>query len=197
MENSERKDFAKALAAQSEIYNREVSPTLANIFFSTLSDYSLGDVLRAFRSHNRDPDSGRFFPKPADLVKHLGASQPKTLSVTERAEIAWATVESEISRAGPYQPLVLEDQQAIAAVKHIGGWKKLCCQTYNQLVWTKKDFLVAYDTYENAPIESLPSRLPGLAELTAASKSRNIGIAQNQNEEPNYDGLYQRLGADA
>ena len=175
MRDEDAGEFAKALAAQGVIYpKRGITDDLAEIYFSVLSDYELHEVLAAFKAHNLDPVAGPFFPKPADLVKHLDTNKPRKMEVRDRACLAWGALMGAIQDIGPYRTLKLEDQQAIAAVKHLGGWKKICEATHAQLVWLEKDFFAAYDTYENAPLEYLPKTLPGLPELMRVKRAKTI-----------------------
>ena len=173
MENQDKHEFEKLMVGCGEIYKREITKALLKIYFCVLEKYSIGQVQHAFNQHMINPDQGRFFPKPADLMAHLETS--RDLDVKDRAEIAWAAIHGAIERVGPYQKLELEDKQALAAVKAIGGWKKLCTCTYDQLIWLKKDFLQTYDTFENAPLETLPKNLPGLVELQKHKLEQKTG----------------------
>ena len=105
-----------------------------------------------------DPVDGKFFPKPANIIKYL---KPKELSPEEKAELAWAQIEREIRRTGSWGKLKLDDKQALAALKSFTTWKGLCSMDVSKLTWAKKEFMSMYSTYEKTPLEMLPSSLPG------------------------------------
>ena len=166
IEDKDKKEFSKLMIGLGETFGKEVTPTLMRIYFNALAAYTIDQVTESINKHVVDPDSGKFFPRPADLIKQLtGDTKQQQREMEGQAEMAWACVEGEISRIGPYANLELEDQVAIACVKSMGGWAALCSCTYDQLTWKKKEFMSMYDTYSRTPLEHLPKRLPGLEEL--------------------------------
>jgi hypothetical protein len=71
MRDQDRIRFASQLAAMAEIYGKGVSEAAAEAWFATLHDVSIEDFERAMMAHLRDPDVGRFVPKPADILAQL------------------------------------------------------------------------------------------------------------------------------
>ena len=114
--------------------------------------------------------NGSFFPKPADIVRHL---QTDEISVEDKATLAWGQVIREIRRTGSWGTLKLDDKQAIAAVKALGSWQQLCGSTETEMTWKKKEFMSIYETYEKTPVEFLPSSLPGRIELVEHKKEQS------------------------
>ena len=169
MNDSDKKDFAELMVGNGEMYNKAVSKSLMQIYFDTLASYSIEDVKKGFGAHSLDAKHGTFFPKPADIVRHLTANE---ISNEELAELAWAQVIREIRRTGSYGTLKLDDKQAIAAVKSLGSWSQLCGSTESEMTWKKKEFISMYETYSRTPIEMLPSSLPG-----------RIGLVEHKREE--------------
>lgn len=162
MNDSDKKDFAELMVGNGEIYNKSVSKSLMQIYFDTLTDYSIEDVKKGFGKHSLDPKHGTFFPKPADIVRHLEAL---TINTEDKATLAWNQIMREIRVTGAYGSLKLDDKQAIAAIKAVKSWKDLCAMPEKDLTWVKKEFIANYAIYENTPVELLPSSLPGLEEL--------------------------------
>jgi hypothetical protein len=132
------------------------------IYFDTFKDYSIEDIKTGFAKHSLDAKHGSFFPKPADIVRHLQTSE---ISVDDKAMLAWGQIMQELRAHGAYGSLKLDDKQAIAALKAVHTWKDFCAMPESNLTWAKKEFLANYRTYENTPAELLPSSLPGLEEL--------------------------------
>lgn len=162
MNDSDKKEFAEVMLANGEIYNKEISKSLMQAYFNALTGFTIDQVKNGMTKHALDPKHGTFFPKPADIVRHLQSSE---LSAEERAEIAWAELERKIRTEGSYGSLVLEDKVAVAAVKGFTSWKDLCMMNTDKMTWAKKEFMSLYGTYDKAPVESLPDSLPGIIEM--------------------------------
>lgn len=187
MNNNDKQSFLVLMTGAGEIYNKEITKSLLAFYFDSLKAHSIESIKNAFSKHSTDPKHGSFFPKPADIVRHLAINPEGVLSVENRAELAWHQVMEKIQRIGSYGSLKLDDKQAIAAIKAVGGWNKVSMATYDQLVWIKKEFLQAYDTYENTPLERLPSSLPGLVELQQhkCQEKKALGSIMQEMEERN------------
>ena len=164
MDNQDKKEFATLITSMSELYGKEASTDLMKLYFEILIDYSIEDVKQGFNKHVLDPKQGTFFPRPADVVRHISSNQP---SLEAKGEMAWAIINKKISSLGSYVNLELGDRQALAAVKALGGWKYVCSKTTEQLVWVKKEFISIYENYENTAMELLPQSLPGRLDLEA------------------------------
>ncbi len=71
MKSTDKPGFAINILAIAEIYGKALSPAAIGIYWNALQGYPLADVQRAIERHVNDPASGQFFPKPADLIRHL------------------------------------------------------------------------------------------------------------------------------
>jgi hypothetical protein len=162
MNDSDKKEFAELMVGSGEMYNKQVSKSLMQIYFDALKDLSIKEINHGFSKHSLDAKHGSFFPKPADIVRHL---QVEHQSCEEKAELAWAQITHEVRRTGTYGNLELDDKQALAALKSFTSWKDFCAMDVDNLTWAKKEFISMYKTYQNTPLEALPSSLPGLLEL--------------------------------
>tara|TARA_R110002020_G_scaffold475890_1_gene713778 strand:- start:38763 stop:39347 length:585 start_codon:yes stop_codon:yes gene_type:complete len=162
MDNSNKQEFAKVFYAMGEFYDKKVSTELLGMYFDDLIEFSIEQVRFGAKSHRQDPKHGTFFPKPADIIRHLETGK---LSPEEQAEIAWAEIMQCLRRNGAYGGLKIENKQAIAAFKAFTTWKEFCAMDASKLVWAKKEFMSMYSTYDKTPLEMLPSSLPGLVDL--------------------------------
>lgn len=188
MQETDKSSFHELMLGAGELYGKEITKPLLRIYFNALEELTMEQVTHAFSAHIKSTDqAGTFFPKPADLIRQItGSVKEQQQLVEDRAEMAWACIEREISRIGSYGTLELEDKQAIAAVKSIGGWRQLCMSTYDQLVWKKKEFMSAYDTYERTDLSALPSKLPGLIELSEHKQEQKQGMKSLMDGLENY-----------
>lgn len=187
MNSQDQNKFKELITVMSETYGEEFTPAKVKLWWNLFKPHSIEVFEQALYTHIACPDAGMFSPKPANLMKFInGTTKENEQLVEDRAEMAWACIELEISRIGSYGTLELEDKQAIAAVKSIGGWRQLCMSTYDQLVWKKKEFMSAYDTYERTPLEHLPNKLPGLIELSEHKQEQQQGMKSLMDGLDNY-----------
>ena len=162
MQELDKADFKMIMVGIGELYNKEITKPLMRIYFSSLANYSLHDVEQGINAHTMDAKHGSFFPKPADIVRHLQTSE---ISQEDKAMLAWSQVIREIRRTGSYGTLKLDDKQALAAVKALGSWQQLCNSTETEMTWKKKEFMNIYETYEKTPLDMLPNSMPGRFDL--------------------------------
>ena len=71
MNSTDKAGFATHILAIAEIYGKALSTPTIGIYWTALQGYPLAEVQRAIERHVHDPDAGRYFPKPADLIRHL------------------------------------------------------------------------------------------------------------------------------
>lgn len=166
MLDSDKANFETLLRGIADVFSSTktivVNMPMLQVYFMSLGGYSYQQVEWAIGEHLKDPVDGKFFPKPANIIKHLAAND---LGPEEQAEIAWAEVMQCLRRNGAYGSLKIENKQAIAAFKAFTTWKEFCAMDASKLVWAKKEFISMYSTYDKTPLEMLPSSLPGLVEL--------------------------------
>ncbi len=87
MNDSEKPKFAQSMAAIGEIYGKDISEVMVGIYWNALKPYPVEDVMRSFQGHTRDTDNGQFFPKPADLLRHIeGNKDGKALMAWSKAQ---------------------------------------------------------------------------------------------------------------
>ncbi len=170
MDDSHKQEFATLFYGLGEYYDKAVSTNLLLIYFDDLKRFNLNDVKHAASQHRLDPKHGAFWPKSADIIRHI---QTGNISVEDKAELAWAQVMREIRVNGAYGSLKLDDKQALAAIKELGTWKELCATPSDKMTFKHREFIATYKTYERTPIDMLPSSMPGLIELQNHKKKQN------------------------
>lgn len=177
MKNEDKRAFFDLMMAAGEVYGREVTQPMAAIYFSALASVSIEQVQTAMMAHMQNPDSGQFFPKPADLIKQMtGTTKQQDAAIEDKAAIAWACIERDIRRIGSYGTLKLEDKQALATVKAMGGWQSICQTETSKMEWKRKEFIRMYETFERMPLEALPSSLPGRIEMSEVKQAGPVAL---------------------
>ncbi len=82
MDDLDRNQFGSYLVSVGELYSKEISSSLIEIYWRIMRQFTLEAIKYAFNKHVLEPDEGRFFPKPAELVKIINARGEKKMRVT-------------------------------------------------------------------------------------------------------------------
>ena len=72
---SDAERFAGIVRQTMEFYDRTVSDAALRMWWATLADRNLQEVQSGFEAHLKDPDRGRWAPKPADIIAQIEAQQ--------------------------------------------------------------------------------------------------------------------------
>lgn len=192
MNDVDKRKFMDLMMSAGEVYSKEVTIPMVTIYFQALASLSIEQASGALMAHMQDPNCGQYFPKPADLMRQIvGTSKQQDAAIEDRAAIAWSCIELQIRRVGVYGSLQLDDRQALATVKAMGGWKDICGTEQAKMEWKRKEFIRMYETFERTPVDALPSNLPGLIELSEhkakaqeGMKSISDGVAKFRANQP-------------
>lgn len=163
MELHEKPRFLTHLIGISEIYGKSFSPETLELYWKLLKPYPFAAVDQAFAAHLLDPDTGQFYPKPADIIRHLGGGTTKEL-----AALAWAKVDRAIRSVGAYQTVVFDDPVIMMALGDLGSWPALCHTREEEMPFKGKDFRDLYAAYLKRPKGEYPRSLPGILDQTNA-----------------------------
>jgi hypothetical protein len=63
--------FSQLMDDLGTVYDKSVSPAMKRLYFDDLSAWPMEVIEAAMAAHRRSADSGRFFPKPADLIAQI------------------------------------------------------------------------------------------------------------------------------
>lgn len=177
MQDQDKAAFRDMMMAAGEVYGREITKPLLQMYFAALSQCGIEQVQGAMMAHMQNPDSGQFFPKPADFIRQMsGTSKQQEAAIEDKASMAWACIERDIRRIGSYGTLKMDDKQALAAVKAIGGWQSLCQTETSKMEWKRKEFIRMYETFERTPLDALPASLPGRIEMSEKKAQGPISL---------------------
>lgn len=69
MDKNDQERFKAALVGTAEIYGKEVTPELTKIYWAILKELTIDEFSDAMAEHLRDVKTGKFFPKPADILE--------------------------------------------------------------------------------------------------------------------------------
>lgn len=158
MTRNDRPQFAELWIAAYAVYGKHVSDGMLDVVFNALSGYSLQDIRKGLSGHVKNPDSGQFPPKPADVIKHLEGSSQSS------AGEAWAKVDYAIRCVGNYRSVVFDDPKIHAAIERLGGWVKIAMTSNEEYPFLQNHFLKLYQGFTVQPPEAFPRKLLGACE---------------------------------
>lgn len=164
MNQSDYLQFVEIWTQACDLYGKPASDGAVNLAFAALDGYDIGDIRTALTAHVRDPDGGRFAPKPADVIRHIdGDPQSKALS-------AWSKAIDAIAKAGPWNSVCFDDPIIHAVIADMGGWVMFCEMTDEESKYKIHEFQKRYQGYMNRHPETFPGKLIGMTEGQNADK---------------------------
>lgn len=158
MTPNDRPQFAELWVAAYAVYGKQVSDAMLDVVFSALSSYSLQDIRTGLSGHIKNPDSGQFAPKPADVIKHVSGNSQSA------AGAAWAKVDYAVRCVGNYRSVVFDDPKIHAAIERLGGWVKVSMTENSEYPFLQNHFLKLYQGFTVQPPETFPRKLLGTCE---------------------------------
>lgn len=158
---SNNKAIADAFAACCITYDQTFSVEKAKVYASLLDGYSADEISQAFRAHMTDPERGRFFPKPADIIHQINQARTKSGG---SISLLWAQIVKSASKG--LQPKT-DDQVMLAALQLIGGVKVVGYAEPSELVRLQREFEKSYQAIEKATVQELPAHLGNIEALRA------------------------------
>lgn len=180
MKNADKAAFFEMLTVLGDTYGRQLPEGVLMLYWQALQGFELRDVSEAIGAHLRNPDTGQFFPKPADIVRMIEGSTESA------AAVAWTKVEQAVKHIGTYRDVVFDDPLIHRVIQDMGGWIQLGTKTIDAWAFVGKDFQARYRAYrQRRVIPDYPPRLIGQAN----GHNRSHGFAL---EPPAYVGDHER-----
>lgn len=133
--------FVTMLTAVGDLYGKPPSEMAITLWWGALQQYDLAAVRQGFDRHVRNPDTGQFAPKPADIVKMLQGS------TQDAALLAWAKVDRAVREVGPFSSVVFDDPIIHRVLHDMGGWIQLGDKTEKEWPFIAKEFENRYRGY--------------------------------------------------
>ena len=149
--------FRTMLAAVYTLYGKELSPQALSLWFESLRHYDLPAIRSALSAHVRNPDSGQFLPRPADVVKAIDGGSD------DAALLAWAKVDRALRVVGTYATVVFDDPLIHYCVASLGGWIKLGQLSEDDWKYQRQPFATLYRGARGRKM-SYPAKLLGISE---------------------------------
>jgi hypothetical protein len=168
MQQSDYDEFVGMVSAVTELYGKAASEFTIGIWWAALRRYDLSAIRQAFDRHVRNPDTGQFAPKPADLIRMMGGT------TQDSALVAWAKVDRALRVVGPYRSVVFDDALVHRVLTEMGGWVALGTKTEDEWPFIAKEFESRYRGYKmRNEVPEYPPVLVGMAE----AQNQQVGFA--------------------
>lgn len=156
MQREDAAEFEQILEQLLALDGRQLTKPVTLVWWRALEKYALADVRRAMDAFVRDPDAGRYPPKPAHIISHMEASEDaKALS-------AFDTLWDAIAKAGPWTAVSFEDPATMRIIQDLGGWPRICgTWEESDRPFRQQEFVVRWKGYQRTGTGELPPALPG------------------------------------
>lgn len=158
MDQKDYREFTKVWMATFDIYGRVPSDSAVDLAFQALARFGIDEVKKGLTSHINDPENGRFFPKPADVVRNIDGDSDS------RALKAWSKVEKAVRSVGSYETVIFDEPAIMASIENLGGWIRLCQMKEDELPFRRNEFVKLYKGFLINPPEQFPNKLIGISE---------------------------------
>lgn len=158
MNDFDKQHFAQLMVGLGEYYGKQISTAIIGIYWNGLCHYDLVAIREAINRHMRNPDTGQFMPKIADVVKMLDGS------TEDAALVAWAAVDGAVRSIGVYSDVDLGDPISHRVIIDMGGWAKFGDKQESEWPFVGKEFQARYRGYKTrGEIPDSPPSLTGIA----------------------------------
>ena len=145
MNSNDKQKFAEMMFGLGSVYEKEISKAQVSLYFNALADYAVEQVSAGISKHVRDPEAGKWMPKPADLIAQMdGKTKADKTDLEAQAEMQWGRVMEAVKKTGRYRTPKFKDPATTAAISRMGGWLAMCDISDKSMPWKAKEFIKTY-----------------------------------------------------
>jgi hypothetical protein len=155
MTPNEQDEFSGLVSAAMAYFGATASPYVLSVWWAACEPYTMEQVRQALTRHAKNPDTGRFAPKVADIVRLLEGT------TEDKAALAWGKALDAAQRVGAYSDVVFDDPSIHAAIEDMGGWPKFCRVETKDLSYLQHRFCESYRAYAARGKFEYPRKLGG------------------------------------
>ena len=130
-----KKKFKEYMTGLGEIFNKEITDTLKNIYWEILKPFTDVQCELAF---NKLISTCKFFPKPSEFIKILRGDD------NDRSLRAWQGVTKALENGLNN----FDDEITNQCIQVLGGWNFLFTRGYEELEWIEKRFHEHYQSLD-------------------------------------------------
>lgn len=165
MTENDFEKFKQGLGGVYDFYDKELSKFALDVWWNAMKQFDLPAIIQAFNRHVINTESGKWLPKPADVIKMLQGSS------LDAALTAWAKVDKAVRIKGTYVDVVFDDPLIHRVIHDMGGWIAFGMKKEDEWPFVAKEFENRYRGFKQKnDIPDYPSILTGLSNAYNASK---------------------------
>lgn len=169
MDENQFDEFMDILDIVSEQYGKPLSSGAKMLYWQGLKDIGFDSVTQALFRHIRNPDSGMFMPKIADIIRMTQGSS------LDAAMTAWSKVDKAVRHQGPYVDVVFDDPLIHKVLHDMGGWIQLGNKLEDEWPFVAREFENRYRGFRaRSEVPDYPPVLVGIA--NAYNRSKGIEL---------------------
>jgi len=165
-------DFEKfhlGLVGVYSFYDKEINDFALDLWWNALKQYDLAAITKAFGRHVINTESGKWLPKPADIIRMLQGS------TQDAALMAWAKVDKAVRHKGCYVDVVFDDPLIHRVLHDMGGWTSLEQKNDDEWPFVAREFENRYRGFrERSEVPEYPAVLTGVANAYNRSKGMKL-----------------------
>ena len=169
MTNDDYKKFREGLVGVYGFYDKDINDFALVVWWNALKQFDLSAIVEAFNRHLINTESGKWLPKPADIIRMLrGSTQDSAL-------VAWAKVDKAVRHKGAYVDVAFDDPLIHRVLHDMGGWIALGQKNEDEWPFVAREFENRYRGFrERSEIPEYPSVLTGIA--NAHNRSQGLKL---------------------
>lgn len=161
--------FKDGLTGVYAFYDKEINTFSLDLWWNALKQFDLPAIIQAFNRHVVNTESGKWLPKPADIIRMLQGS------TQDAAMVAWAKVDKAVRHKGTYVDVVFDDPLIHRVLHDMGGWIALGQKNEDEWPFVAREFENRYRGFrERSEIPEYPAVLTGIANAYNRSKGQPI-----------------------
>lgn len=169
MTENDFEKFRDGLTGVYAFYDKEINTFALDLWWNALKHYDLAAITQAFNRHVVNTESGKWLPKPADIIRMLQGS------TQDAALMAWAKVDKAVRHKGTYVDVVFDDPVIHRVLHDMGGWIALGQKNEDEWPFVAKEFENRYRGFrERSEIPEYPAVLTGIA--NAHNRSQGLKL---------------------
>lgn len=149
------------LAALGEVYGKEVTTTMAQLYWGALSDYTDEQVDAAIKAGVKKWKCYGRIPTPGEIIDEITGDDDQA------AFVAWESLLYAIQTVGRNNSVRFEDGKITRVVLALGGWMEVCNWLNSEMHYRRNEF---FKLYKATPASNDAKYLPGLIETNNMSR---------------------------
>ena len=165
--------FMNLLGSVGEVFNKELSPLVINLYENILSEYPIADVEKAY---SKAITTCRFFPKPVEILEYLKKPQ---VTIENNAEIEAEKVLMHLRHHGSTKDFNSNNSITNRLMSSRWQYRTWASNVLEKdLTWWKKEFVESFKAFSES--ETVPmlaeSRKAKVVELMPNLTSGRLAI---------------------